>query len=68
MVLSDLDKEGKLGKLTEEIIAIMAPYYAKKRIAKMTGDRSGLSEAFDKQTEALRQKLPSKLLKEVFHL
>ncbi len=67
-VLEALDKEGKLGTKNEDIIIIMAPYYASKRIAKLTGNKSGLDVAFNEQTRALREVVPERLLKEIFSL
>lgn len=68
-VLKSLDKEGKLDDFKEAVIHVMASYYAKKRIAKATGDMSGLEAAFEEQTKQLQSmKLPDGILKEVFGL
>ncbi len=62
-VLDALDKEGQLGPYRENIIPVMAPYYATKRIARENGDMHNLKAAFDEQTEELRAVLPDELLK-----
>jgi hypothetical protein len=67
-VLRDLDKEGKLDYLKDELVEIMAPYYATKRITKKTGDKSCVLQAFNDQTVALQGKVPEKLMKEIFFL
>lgn len=68
-VLGCLDKKRQLGnELTETLVHIMAPYYAKKRIHKQPPDGRGLFDEFERMSEKIREIVPIQLQREIFSL